>query len=628
MSKVSISTLSFGKKIFYLIAFLLVAFCLYGHAYFPPSAFVSRGVYLGLSYILFFLIKYPSCKKLYDKVLFVLALIAGEGVCVYMILSEERIVNSWYQANNTDYLIILVYLVATFIMMMKTRGGNVISILALLGWLYLKFGHLLNNIFAHNLFSNTQIAGMLLTDTDKGAFGSLLGMAIRILSIFFIFASLLAVCGLGSLIRAIACYLMGKQRGGPAKIAVITSALFGMINGSAISNVVTTGSFTIPLMKQIGYKPKEAATIEAIASSGGGLMPPIMGVGAFIMAEIIGVPYTRILVWAIVPAFLWYWIAYWIVDHNAYYLKLEDWTPKWEELKKVIKEKWLIGLSVVVILYFLMTIQVAEVAAFWGVVTLIILSIFKKGTRLNFERLILFLDNFAEGFAHICIFISLLGVFTSALMSTGAHIKIGLLVFGGINNWFLVGMLVFLLCVLFGMVVPITAAYLSVVLIAVPVLVNFGVSIPITHMFVFYCCTLAPITPPVALAVVAASSLANSDPGETAWHATKESLPLWIIPFLLLKREVFFGMNTPTNVVLFWFALICLGGYIFTLGIIGNFKGRLLNIVERNIIIFSGLCILQPFVATFSIFGAILGILVIAYLIFKNKRFHQNIKTA
>ena len=627
MNNVNRSTLSFSKKIAYLITFLLVAFCIYGHAYFPPSPFIDRGVYLGLSYILFFLINYPSCKKLYDKVLFVLALIAAVGVCVYMPLSNERIINAVYRANNTDYLICLVYLLATYIMVRKHEGGKIIGILGILGFLYLKFGHLLNNFFTHKVFSNNQIATMLLTDQDRGAFGSLVGTVTRILSIFFIFASLLVVCGLGDLIHAIANYLMGNQKGGPAKIAVITSGLFGMISGSPVSNVAAVGSITIPLMKQVGYESRTAATIEAIASCGGALMPPVMGLGAFIMASIIGVPYFTICIWGIVPAFLWYWTLYWIVDHNAYSLDIKTWRPQWEEVKKVIKEKWLIAISIVAIIYFLITIQVAEVAAFWGVIVLFLLSLFKKETRLNFKKLGVFLDDFAKSFAPICILISYLGIFTSALMSTGAHIKLGLLVFGGISNWFLVSLLVFLLCFLFGMIVPAVVAYLSVVIIAVPVLVNLGVPISATHMFVFYCCALAPITPPVAMSIIAASSIAGTDAMKTGWYAVKMSLPLWIIPFLLLKREIFFGMNTPINVVLFWVALISIAAYIFALGEIGNFRGRSLNIVERSISIFLSLCILQPFVANLSIFGAILGILAIVYLIFKNKRFHQNIKT-
>lgn len=628
INKTKIRNLNLSKIFFYLTAFLLVAFSIYGHAYFPPSPFIDRGIYLGLSSILFFLLKYPSCKKLIDKVSFVLAIIAIEGVCLYMLLSNERMINSWYQANNNDYLIILVYLIATFILMMKYDGGNVIGILSIVGFLYLKFGHLLNNTFTHRVFSNTQIAGMLLTDTDKGAFGSLMGTATRILSIFIIFASLLLACGLGDLINAIANYLLGNQKGGPAKISVMTSGLFGMISGSPVANVVATGQFTIPLMKRVGYSPMAAAAVEAIASSGGGLMPPVMGVGAFIMAEIVGVPYTRICLWGIIPAFLWYWTAYWIVEDYAYANDIQNWIPPWKEVKKIIKEKWLIAFSIVAIFYFLITIQVAEVAAFWGVITLFILSLFRKETRLNFKKIGVFLNDFAKAFAPICILISVLGIFTSALMSTGAHIKLGLLIFGGINSWFLISLLVFLLCFLFGMIVPVTAAYLSVVFVAVPILVNFGISIPVTHMFVFYCCALAPITPPVALAVVAACSLSGSEPMKTGWYTTRMSLPLWIIPFILLKREVFFGMNTPINTVLFWCILICIGVYNFTLGAVGNFKGLKLNNIERNITIFSSLCILQPFVTYLSIFGAIFGILIIAYLISKKKRFHQNIKTA
>ena len=540
-----VKLISNKNRLIYIVSFILIIYCLYTHAYYPPTPFLNRGIYLFLSFILFLLMNYSSSENIINKVLFIISTVMCTFVCVYMIFCEGRIVENFYRACEMDYIMLLLYLIGAFLIMFRTQGGRVIGFLAILGFVYLRFGHYIKGIFVHNPFNSTQIATMLLTDIDKGAFGSLMGVVARILSIFFLFASLLIISGLGDLVNAMAIYFFGDKKGGPAKIAVITSALFGMVSGSPVANVAATGSFTIPLMKKLGYNSKTAAAVEAIASSGGGLVPPVMGLGAFIMCEIVGVPYTTVCLWGIIPAIMWYWTSYWIVDNSAYKQDVKLWKPEKAKTIKIIKEKFLLIFGIIVLIYFLVELQIAEVAAFWGVVSLLIISSIKKSTRIDCKKLGDLLINFSRSFVPICILISLLGIFISSLMSTGAHVKLGLLVLGGLDNWFFVSIIISLLCLVFGMIVPIVAAYMAVVLVASPILIGFGVPNSVVHMFVFYCCALAPITPPVALAVFTGSSISGSDPMETAFFASKIAFPLWLVPFILLRRELFFGMETP-----------------------------------------------------------------------------------
>jgi TRAP-type uncharacterized transport system fused permease subunit len=269
---------------------------------------------------------------------------------------------------------------------------------------------------------------------------------------------------------------------------------------------------------------------------------------------------------------------------------------------------------------------VAEVAAFYGVIAIFIISFFNKTTRLNLEKFINLLFDFSKSFVSIAIIISLLGVFISSLMSTGAHVKLGLLVLGGFTDVFIISLLVFLLCIIFGMIVPVVAAYIAVVMIAVPVLAEMGIALPAVHMFVFYCCALAPITPPVALAVFTGSSIAGSDPMKTAIYASKIAIPLWFIPFILLKEELFFGMNISNNIVLIKLFIVMIGSLFVTISTVGYFLGRKYKYFERIGILIAGLFILQPIIINKPIYNIVVAIVVFIYIFATRKKIGGKVK--
>jgi TRAP transporter 4TM/12TM fusion protein len=598
---------------------ITVLYCIYTNFLYPPSSFVHRGFYLAMAFILYYLTRLPRGKNAWDNALFSLATAGGVAVCIYMAIEEQRISDNYYRAEGADFYVFLVFILSIMIVISRMSGGKIVAFMGLIGTLYVYMGHYVPGLFGHNPFSISQSTMMVLTDVDKGALGDLVGLLARLLSIFLMFAALLLATGLGELVNALAARLLGHLKGGPAKIAVVSSALFGTISGSPVANVAATGSFTIPLMKKIGYPPTVAGAIEACASSGGELMPPVMGPTAFIMSEILGISYGIICLWGIVPAFLWYWSVYWVVHYNAWKWDVAIWSPPKEESMRTIKETAHLALAIVLFLIFLWTTRIPEIAVFWAVIALFVLSSLRKATRLNGKRMSAFLENFAESFSGIGLLLSIVGIFVSALTSTGFHVKIGMVLFGGMHHWALVALFAFLLCVVFGMAMPVVAAYLAVVLIVAPVMKDMGFPLPLTHMLIFYACCLAPLTPPVAMAAYTASSISGADPMKTAVTATAMGFCLWLIPFLLFRYGVYFGMATPIIEVITFMVIAAVGVYTFILGSIGYFKGHLHTAMRATFVCLGLLC-LQPLHAVLSGIAAAVSVLLIVFLTIRHRQ--------
>jgi len=598
---------------------LTVLYCVYTNFLYPPSTFLHRAFYLSMAFILFFLTRLSHGRNVWNNILFFLATVGGVAVCIYMAVEEDRIAESFYRAEMSDFYMFVLYIVSIMIVISHMSGGKIVAGMGLFGALYVFVGHFIPGLFGHAPFTVEQSTMMVLTDVDKGALGDLIGLLARLLSIFLMFAALLLATGLGDLVNAAAVRLLGHLKGGPAKVAVISSMLFGTLSGSPVANVAATGSFTIPLMKKIGYPPRVAGSIESIASCGGELVPPIMGPTAFIMSEILGISYGIICLWGIVPAFLWYWSVYWIVHYNAWKWDIAIWSPPKEESMKTIRETAHLALAILFFLIFLWTTRIPEIAVFWAVIALFFLSTLRKTTRLNWKRMSIFLEKFAESFSGIGLLLSIVGVFVSSLTSTGFHVKIGMVLFGGLHHWALVALFAFLLCVVFGMAMPVVAAYLAVVLIVAPVMNDMGFALPLTHMLIFYACCLAPLTPPVAMAAYTASSISGDDPMKTALTATSMGLCLWLIPFLLFRYGVHFGMETPVVQVVTFMAIAAVGAYTFILGSIGFFKEHL-NTVMRVALIVLGVLCLQPLNAMLSGIAAVFSVLWIAFMMIQHRR--------
>lgn len=604
-----------------LLSLVLVIYTIITKAFHSPDPFIDRGIYLLFSVIIVYLFQYQKVTNNSRKIILSIGVMLSIIGCIYIIFSSDKIINNWFMADINDYYVFLLYFAGLFIILFGSGiGGKIISIMGILSVAYLYLGRFLPGDFTLPDLLPTQIATMVFTDIDQGAFGTFMSVVSRVLSLFLMFSALLITTGLGDLIRSLSMLLAGNSQGGPAKVAVISSAMFGMLSGSPVANVAATGSFTIPLMKSIGYKPRTAGAIETIASTGGSITPPIMGISAFIMAEIIGVPYITIITWAIIPAFFWYYTTYLYVHYAALSQGVKIWKPPREELLVTLKSNWHLAISIVALVYFLITLRVAELAAFYSLIALFILSFLSKQTRLNIEKTKEFLVSFAKIFTNLCLLNTMLGIFTAALLSTGAHTKLILLIFGGITNWVILLLITFALCILFGMLVPPFAAYITVVLVAVPILNNLGYSVPVIHMFVLYGCALAPITPPVALAAYTAASIADADPIETAREASLKALPLWIIPFIIFKYHLHIGMQDSWISLLSMVAVLMIGIYIFTMA---SNKYCVEKIYSKKWIIWLyivSLAIVQPMNMMLSYVACAIGIASATFLYIRKKK--------
>jgi TRAP transporter 4TM/12TM fusion protein len=607
------------NQIVVFLAIILVGYILYTKLTYPPDAFYDRAIYMGISLLMLCCFQLPTYKGI-GKVFVVLGTMLSVGACIYIMFSVDKIMGNMYRADMTDSYVYIFYFIGVLILLQSSLGGRIIGAMGIIIMAYLFLGRYIPGVLNIPPLTIKHVATMVFTDTDQGSFGTFLAITSRVLSIFLLFSSLLVATGLGELIRAVSMMGAGKTKGGPAKVAVIASALFGMLSGSPVANVAATGSFTIPLMKSIGYKPTTAGAIETVASSGGNITPPIMGLSAFIMCEILGVPYTKVMVWAMIPAFLWYFTTFLFVHFSAYSQDVKSWTPKKEELVEIVKGRWHLVISIFILIYFLITLRVPELAALYATISLFLISFLRKETRLDRGKIQSFLIHFSKAFAGLAILNTMLGIFTAGLLSTGTHTKLIHLIFGGINHWFPISLIIFGLCIIFGMVVPPFAAYVAIVVIAAPIFNNLGFELSTIHMFVLYGCALAPITPPVALAAYTAAGIADADAIQTAKEASIQALPLWIFPFLLLRDNLFLGMGTGANILIINILMIMTGVLVFTVAVNRYWVER----IPKQLIIFLyalTIAIMQPLSMTISLVSCLIGIGILGFLYFnKNKK--------
>lgn len=429
---------------------------------------------------------------------------------------------------------------------------------------------------------------------------------------FMFFGVVLSKTGGGDFFFALAEALLGHARGGPAKVAVISSAFFGSLSGSAISNVVTTGTLTIPAMKRIGYAPHYAGAVEACASTGGTIMPPIMGAAAFVMASFLGVTYGEIVIAAIIPSLLYYLGLLFQVDLHARKIGLKG-APK-EELPKlgeVIKSGWYYLFVLIVLVYLLFNMRVEAWAPFYASALLLVIANIKKETRLNFAKLVDIINETGKVLANLVTILAAVGLLVGSLSVTGVAFSFSrelvmsvqgnvllLLLFGALTS-FILG---------FGMTS--TAVYIFLAIVMVPALVAVDIHPIAAHFFVLYWGIVSYITPPVALAAYAAASIAKTSPLKTGYTAMKLGLVTYFVPFMFVYNPVLLMQGSPGE-ILYAFVSAIAGVACLAAGLEGEayFMGRLLWF-ERALLMAAGLMLMLSEVMT-DIGGVILIVSVI-----------------
>lgn len=507
-------------------------------AYFgAPPALLHRSLHVGAILMLCFAL-YPAHKKasrgsiaIYDYLL----IIASAATFVYIWLNYQDILDRIVSPNTADVLFAAV-LVVLVIEASRRVTGWALPILSLVFLAFALFGQHGPLRFQHRGYEVEDILDFLYL-TNEGIFSTAVAVAASYIFLFVLFGAVLQKSGLGQFFNDIALALAGRSRGGPAKVAVISSGFLGSINGSAIANVVTTGAFTIPLMKKVGFKPYFAGGVEASASVGGQILPPIMGASAFIMAETLGMQYTEVAIAALIPAVLYYIGVIMQVHFRAVKDGLSGISSEnLPAVKEVLKERGHLLVPLVILVYMLFfSGQTILFSALLTILATIAIAQVRGNTRMSGKDIIYALADGAKTSVAVSIACACVGIIVGVVTLTGFGVKLAnAIVILGEGSLLLSLVLTMIACIILGMGLPSIPAYIITSTMAAPALAELGVEALVAHLFVFYFGLFANITPPVALAGFAAAGLAGDDPMKTSVQAMRLAIAGYFIPFMFV----------------------------------------------------------------------------------------------
>lgn len=544
-----------------------------------------------------------------DVVLAILAMIPP----IYILVNYQALILRAGTVTPTDAFIGALGMIMVLEAARRIVGlPIVIVVLCFLAYGFL--GPYMPGPLAHRGLTINQMVGHIFFTTE-GVFGIPLGVSSTFIFLFILFGAYLEKTGLGKFFIDIANAIAGWASGGPAKVAVISSALQGTISGSSVANVVGSGSFTIPMMKKLGYHKNFAGAVEAAASTGGQLMPPIMGAAAFLMAEFVGVPYMEVVKAAVVPAILYFLGVFLGVHFEAKKNNLKgtprSQLPPWGE---IMKEEGHLAIPLIAIIGLLASGYTPMKAALAGIFISIITAMLRKNTRMSIPDIVDGLIKGARGALGVIIACASAGMIIGIVTKTGVGLKLAsALVTVAAGNFMLLLICTMLTSLILGMGVPTTANYVITSTIAAPALIQLGVPILAAHMFVFYFGIIADITPPVALAAYAGSAISGGDPLKTGVNASKLGIAAFIIPYVFVLSPSILGIGATFFSVTFTTITALIGMTGISGAMIGQFYSKA-NPLERIILLAGGLCLIDPHTLTDIIGIAILaGVFALQY---------------
>lgn len=615
-------------KLFTLIAVFMSVFHLYVLGFYPVTPWVLYTVHLGLGAILVLMI-YPMRKSphknslttIIDYVLILLVLFAGS----YLIIEIDELVYRIGVAPTSLDLLVSIILIVTVLEITRRTTGLILPILALIFILYAHYGKYIPGDLGHRGYNWERILSYL--NSMDAIFSVPIGASATFVFLFILFGSFLGITGGSQFFINFAIGATGGKRGGPAKAAVVSSALFGSVSGNSVANVVSTGVFTIPLMKKIGYPARYAGAVESVASTGGQIMPPILGSAAFIMAQLLGTSYINIVYASIVPALLYFFTVMIMIDLQAAKLGLKG-LPKNElpNLKNVLMKEGHLFIPLLVLIFTMTILNTSPIkAAIWAIVSTIIISFVKKHTRMTFRKFINCLVDGAQSALGMIAACATAGLIIGVLNLTGAGLKFASLILSlAGDNLALALIMTMCATIILGMGLPTTAAYLITAAVVAPALIQMGVSPLAAHMFVFYFACLSAFTPPVALAAYAAAGIANAKPMQVAMTSMKIGIVAFIIPFVFVYGPAILLQGTPTQIIVSTLSAL-VGAFVLASGVEGWFIGRKASILVRVLLIAASLTLIVPGLITDAIgLGLILaGVLI--QLFYSSKKLGTNI---
>jgi TRAP transporter 4TM/12TM fusion protein len=580
------------SAIFSLAAIVITALVLYGAYYGGITALLLRSTFFSivscaaLSYFAL-QIKHPLLRScLYA--LAILALIPGP----YLWTTYVDIITRGAMSIPLDRWVFLALISVVFVFV-RMAVGRALVILMAIAFGYAYFGYLIPGQYGHGGYDLSRITSTLLLSTE-GVFGIPMGVAVEYIFLFSLFGALLTKIGTGEVFVDVARGLTGRVQGGPGLSAALSSALLGSLNGSAVANVVTTGTFTIPLMKKVGYSPKLAGAIEAAASSAGQIMPPVMGAAAFLMAELIGVPYATVAFAALVPALLYILALMISVRLEAGRLNLaRDPGAGFSLLMTTIRYRGYLLIPLIVLVGLMVSGRSPTQAAVLGICAGLLISPWQKVTRIHVVDLIDACTKTLIATMPIIAAVASAGVIIGILNLTGMGLMVSGLILdlGGSNIW-LVLLLTAMASFILGMGLPTSAAYLLLAVLVAPALTELGMEPLSAHMFIFYYGLVSAITPPVALAAYAAATISGAQPNETAVEAMRLGFVKLLVPFLFVTMPGILLIGSPAS-IFFAISLTTLATISMSIGFSG-WLGKNLSFPVKLLFIAAGILIAWP----------------------------------
>lgn len=577
------------------ICIVFAIFQLYTATFGVLDAHLQRAVHLAFGFVLIFLL-YPARASWSRKSMHpldILFAVVSATSALYIVVNYQELVLRAGMNNETDFIVGLVGTFMVFEAARRVVGWPMITV-AFFFMVYAFFGPYIPGILAHRGVGVQEMFDHLFFTTE-GIFGTPMGVSSTFIYLFILFGAYLETTGLGKFFIDIANAIAGWAAGGPAKVAVLSSGLMGTVSGSSVGNVAGTGAFTIPMMKKLGYRPEFAGAVEAAASTGGQLMPPVMGAAAFLMAEFVGVPYFDVVKAAVIPALLYY-IGVWLgVHYEAKKYDLKG-TPR-EELpsfKKLFVEKGHLALPLIVIVYLLVSGFTPMRAALAAILLSICCASLRSSTRITFRQGVQGLIDGSMGVLGVLIACATAGIIIGVVTKTGVGLKVATALLDLSGGALLPAMFFTMITsLILGMGVPTTANYVITSTIAAPALVQMGVPVLAAHMFAFYFGIVADVTPPVALAAFAGAGIAGANPMRTGVNAAKLAIAAFIVPYIFVLAPELLMINATPLTVFYSGLTAVIGMWGASIAMVG-FCQNLLNILQRAMFLVGGICMIIP----------------------------------
>jgi TRAP transporter 4TM/12TM fusion protein len=583
------------------IAVAMSLFHLYVIAFGAPEAVFFRGTHLIFSLTLIFLWFRMSgmssdTPSIFDYALLVLAV----APVLYLFVNYDYIINRIYYIDDLSTADMIF---GTMLIVMVLEGTR-----RVIGWalpvtalVFLAYGLFIAKIVPMQLIDQLYM-------TTEGIFGIPLSVSASYVVIFVLFGSFMERTGTGQLFMDFAMALTGHTAGGPGKVAVVSSSLFGTISGSAVANVMVDGPISIPLMKRTGFPPHFAAGVEATASTGGQIMPPIMGAAAFVMAEFLAVGYSQVIIWALIPAILYYVSCFSAVHFEAKRSGLLG-IPRAElpRLGQVFRERGHLFIPILTILGVMYSGYSAPMAAFWGTLACFPVAALKTSTRgyVTFPAIVDALIDGARNALAVALACACAGIIIGIVTQTGLGITFTQYVVSLSQNTLLLALVLTAVAgIVLGMGMPTTPAYIVLTSLLVPAIVMLGIAAPAAHLFAFYFAVLSAITPPVALAVFAAAGIAKGDLWASGWAAMKIGAAGFIVPFMFVYEPALMMLD-PANfksknlitaewAAIIWATTTASIGILFLAAGLHGYLASKANMVQRTMLVAACFCLVNP----------------------------------